>query len=131
MAEIYLAEGSLEEAEVLIHKLAMNVQTDDDVESLKARLMFAAGIKNAPDIATLEDAIANNPKDSDSLHQLGSRYAVNGDYEKALETFLKLLMIDKTYKDGTPRKAMLSIFNILGGGPLVNMYRSKMASALL
>ena len=131
MVDIHIKENDIDTAEALIHKLPMNVQTDEDVERIKAQLLFASEIKNAPPIEILEETISGNPKDKDSLYQLGSRYAINGDHEKALVTFLKLMMLDKTYNDGAPRKAMLSIFNILGGGPLVNRYRSKMASALL
>ena len=131
MTEVYLAEGSLVDAEELLHKLPMNMQTDDDVENLKARITFAKGVKDAPDLNTLETSIVNDPKDTKSLYQLGCYYAVDNDHKKALEVFLKLLLVDKNYDDGAPRKAMLSIFNILDGGPLVNMYRSKMASALL
>ena len=131
MVDIHIKEDNFDAAEALIHKLPMNVQTDDDVERIKAQLLFAAEVKNAQPIEILESTINSNPKDKDCLYQLGSLYAINGDHEKALETFLKLMMLDKTYNDGAPRKAMLSIFNILGGGPLVNRYRSKMASALL
>lgn len=131
MVEIHIKENNFDAAEALIHKLPMNVQTDDDVERIKAQLLFATEIKSAPSIEILEEVINSNPKDKESLYQLGSRYAINDNHEKALETFLKLMMLDKNYNDGAPRKAMLSIFNILGGGPLVNRYRSKMASALL
>lgn len=131
MAEISLLEGNADEADKLIASLPINQQNDEDVEQIKAKLMFASAAGKGNDIANLEQQIASNPKDVEALKQLGACYVISGEFEKALECYLQLLIIDKEYQEGLPRKSILAIFNLLGGsGPLVNRYRSKMASAL-
>ena len=53
------------------------------------------------------------------------------DYESALQYFLEVLTRDKKYRDEAPRKAMVTIFEMLGDNhPLVRHYRKQMMLAL-
>lgn len=131
LADLLLAKGKTAEAETVIHDLGMTGYQDEDVENIKAKLVFAKTIQGAADIATLEKKVANDDTHCDAYLQLGAHYAVISDYEKSLQAFLHAMQIDRSYQDGAARKGMLAVFTLLGGrGPLVNTYRSKMASML-
>jgi putative thioredoxin len=56
---------------------------------------------------------------------------VAGNYGEALPLFLDMIIKDKKYKDEAPRKAMISIFYLLGDThPLAKEYRSKLTTTL-
>lgn len=56
--------------------------------------------------------------------------SVAGNYAAALPMFLDIVMEDKKYKDEAPRKAMISIFKLLGDThPLTKEYRRKLTTA--
>jgi putative thioredoxin len=64
----------------------------------------------------------------DKLLKEGSCAVLNEDYKTALEKFLKIVQIDKNYKDEVGRKSMVAIFNMLGeSNPLTKEYRRKLA----
>ena len=56
--------------------------------------------------------------------------ALAGRHEEALETLLALVRRDRAYGDDAARKAMVDIFTLLGGGPVVKDFRSRLYSAL-
>lgn len=132
MAEVLLQEGDCDSAKTIMEKIPFAHQNDEDVEMIKSKLMFAEAIDAHDSLEALTKFHEAEPKNTEALHKLGAMYAISGDYEKALEHFLQLLVVDKSYKEGLPRKSMLAIFSMLGSsGPLVNLYRSKMSSALM
>lgn len=56
---------------------------------------------------------------------------LRSDYESALQGFLQVLSKDRKYRDDGARKAMLMIFDLIGGEhPLTTEYRKKMTSAM-
>ena len=71
------------------------------------------------------------PEDSEALYQLAALRVMERDYDAALELLLPLVQKDRKYGDDAARKAMLAIFDILGGsGDLVSRYRTRMFNAL-
>ena len=55
------------------------------------------------------------------------RLALEKDYEPALTIFLKLVSTDRSYKDDAARKAMLTLFELLGeDNPLTGKYRKQL-----
>ncbi len=110
--------------------LGLQHADDPDVKELQARLDFAEAVGGDQDRATLENRLADNPADHEARYALGAHAVLAGDYETALEHFLKIVQLDRGWRDDGGRKAMLAVFDLLGGGPLVNRYRAKMASAL-
>lgn len=64
------------------------------------------------------------------LHQ-SARLIARGNLEAAMDGLLDLLRQDKGYRDGLPRKIMLSLFTLLGDDdPVTRRYRDEMASVL-
>ena len=125
-----LKTGGFVEAEKILDALPANLATDDRAIKAKARLAFAAILKDAPPASVLEQAIASNPDDSRARHYLGVHYVLEDKAEAGLDQFLEMLKRNKTFEEGLPRKALIDAFRIIEDDDLVGQYRRKMASLL-
>ena len=121
VAKFFINEGKINEAIKIL---------DTIPEYQKEYYIQAQALK---ELAKLKDACDNLQVESelDELYKKASCYTVDGNYEEALKLFLEILKKDKTYKDEAARKAMITIFNILGErDPLTKEYRKKLAMVL-
>lgn len=131
LAELRAVTGNTDEAAQLLASLPADLALSPQAEALRARLTFAAAAAGAPEIEALQQALTNNPKDSQARHQLAARLVLAGDLEGALQQLLELLRRDRSWGDDAGRKGMLQIFELLGGqGELVNRYRRLMFTAM-
>ena len=125
-----LKTGGFVEAEKILDGLPANLAIDDRAVKAKARLTFAAVLKDAPPVSILEQAIASNPDDCRARHYLGVHYLMEDKTEDGLEQFLEMLKRNKTFEEGLPRKALVDAFRIIEDEDLVGQYRRKMSSLL-
>ncbi|WP_334131529.1 thioredoxin [Silanimonas lenta] len=125
-----LKVGAAAEAEALLEALPANLATDERAVKARARLGFAALLKEAPPAAVLEQALTADPNDLRARHLLGARKLVEGDAEGALEQFLEMLRRDRGFEDGLPKKALIDAFRVVEDEDLVGTYRRRMASLL-
>ena len=125
-----LRTGEAPEAERLLDALPANLATDDRAVKARARLGFAAALKDAPAPEALRTAVQTNPDDLRARHLLGVHALVAGDSEQALEQFLDMLKRDRAYEDGLARKSLIDAFRVIEDEALVSQYRRKMSSLL-
>ena len=125
-----LKTGDATEAERLLDALPANLATDDRAVKARARLGFAAALKDAPAPDTLRAAVAANADDLRARHLLGVHALVAGDSESALEQFLEMLRRDRAFEDGLARKSLIDAFRVIEDDALVGQYRRKMSSLL-
>ncbi len=130
LALALLKTGETGEAEALIEALPANLATDDRTVRAKARLGFAALLKDAPAIEALQASVATDPADLHARHLLGVRLLLDGRDEAALEQFIEMLRIDRGFENGLPRKALIDAFRVVEDEDLVGKYRRKMSSLL-
>jgi putative thioredoxin len=130
LALALLRVGAAPEAEKLLDALPANLATDERSVRARARLGFAALLKDAPPREPLLAAIAADPRDLRARHLLGVRLLVEGESEAGLQQFLEMLRLDKTYEDGLAKKALIDAFRVVEDEDLVGAYRRKMASLL-
>ena len=75
-------------------------------------------------MSVLNDRIEASPDDMGARQQLVAQYAVQQQYEQALEQLVNIIDIDPGYADNYAQKAMLRLFNLLGSEhPLVTKFR--------
>lgn len=130
-ARLKARQGRITEAEATINRLPADEQEKPAVAALRGQLGFAAAVRDAPPLADLERLLQERPEDNALRYELAARRVLVGDYEKALELLLQLLLRDRGWGEGAARKAMLQIFDILGGtGELVSRFRNRMFMAL-
>ena len=125
-----LKTGEAAEAERLLDALPANLATDDRAVKARARLGFAAALKDAPASDALRAAVAANADDLRARHLLGVHALVAGDSEAALEQFLEILKRDRTFEDGLARRSLIDAFRVIEDEALVSQYRRKMSSLL-
>ena len=130
LALALLATGAAIEAERLLDGLPADLGADERTVRARARLGFAALLRDAPPRETLAAAVAADPADLRARHLLGARLLVAGDDAGALDQFLEMLRRDRTWEEQTPRKALLDAFRVVEDADLVGTYRRKMASLL-
>ena len=131
LAELLLAEDELERAAEVLAGIPASHQPDREVRALAARLDFGQLAGSAPPAAELRSCVESDPGDCEARYLLGARLAVSGDYRAAMENLLEIVRRDRAFRDDAGRKALLAIFEILGPrDPLVDEYRSRMASAI-
>jgi len=121
VAKFFINEGKIDEAIKIL---------DTIPEYQKEYYIQAQALK---ELAKLKDACDNLQVENelDELYKKASCYTVDGNYEEALKLFLEILQKDKNYRDEIGRKAMITIFNILGErDPLTKEYRKKLAMVL-
>jgi putative thioredoxin len=131
LALALMQTGAAHEAEQLLDALPANIAQDERAIRARARLDFAALLKDAPAPQVLEAAIQSNPKDLRARHLLGVHRIVAGDAEAGLEQFLEMLRLDRTFEDGLPRKALIDAFRVVDDEEAVGRARRRMASLLL
>lgn len=131
LALALLASGGAHEAGQLLDALPANLATDDRTVHARARLDFAALLKDAPPAAVLVAAIASNPDDLRARHLLGVQRIVAGDAEAGLEQFLEMLRRNREFDNGLPKKTLIDAFRVIDDPDLVGRYRRKMSALLL
>ena len=131
LALALLQTGAASEAEQLLDGLPANLATDDRSVKARARLGFAALLKDAPPAEVLEAAIASDPADLRARHLLGVRKLVGGDAEAGLQQFIEMLQRDRAWGDSLAKKSLIDAFRVIEDEDLVGRYRRKMSSLLL
>jgi len=130
LALALLQVGGVDEARRLIEGLPANLSTDDRAIRASARLAFAAALQDAPPADTLEARIAADASDLEARHLRGVQLLLAGDDEAALTHFLEMLRLDRTWREGLPRKVLIDAFNVINDPELVSRYRRRMAALL-
>jgi putative thioredoxin len=106
-------------------------QEADRANALRARLALAAG---AADTTVLEAKLAANPADQASRLELSRAYAAQNRFREAMEAALEVVIRDRAFDEGAGRKALLQLFEALGGSEqyddLIREFRRKMSAAL-
>ena len=127
--EVLMQLGRNDEAKQLLG--GEYAQEAERANALRARLALTDG---AADTAEIEAKLAANPDDHAARLDLSRAYAAQGRFREAMETILEVIVRDRFFDEGAPRKAMLQLFEALGGSEqyddLVREFRRKMSAAL-
>lgn len=127
--EVLMQLGRNDEAKQLLG--GEYAQEAERANALRARLALSEG---AADTAEIEAKLAANPDDHAARLDLSRAYAAQGRYREAMEAILDVIVRDRFFDEGAPRKAMLQLFEALGGSEqyddLVREFRRKMSAAL-
>jgi putative thioredoxin len=131
LARLFIDLGRLADAETALSGLSAETREGADAVALRAQLEFVRIVAGARTIEELRKTLGGNPEDSAARYELAARLVLLGDYPGALDELLEIVRTDRKYNDDAARKAMLAVFNLLGGsGEIVNQYRRKLSMAL-
>ncbi|MFQ4140164.1 tetratricopeptide repeat protein [Nodosilinea sp. PGN35] len=119
-AQVYLAQGDDALASQYLDLIDLNDRTT---------AAQADGIRG---LLTLRQSLADlGDSDLDIAYGTAGQAALKGDFTAALEGFLGVVERDRTYRSDAGRKAMLTVFKLLGDSdPLTVIYRKRLMQAL-
>jgi len=120
----------VDEAEEVLAAASAEARNSEQADSLRAQFEFARAAQSARPPEVLEQAIAANPKDSSARYELAVQRILDRQYQPALELLLDIVRTNRKWNDDAARKAMVSVFNLLGNTELVADYRRKLSMAL-
>jgi putative thioredoxin len=96
-------------------------------EHLQTAAALAETVASAGDEATVAARVADQPGDLDARFALGVYHLASGRYREALDAFLAVVERDRKWHDQAGRKAMLTVFGILGArDPMCSEYRRQL-----
>jgi putative thioredoxin len=128
MARATLAVGDLAAAGQLLDTIPQDHPLMSTAHTLRGLFSLA---EFQTDEGSLSTKLESNPQDVDAWYRLGATMALQGDLEHACTAFLKVVALDRGYLDDAGRKALLLIFEVLGGeGDVVSKARRALASYL-
>jgi len=131
LGTLLLERGSFAEARQVLDRIEENAAEFAVAQGLLGRIEFQEVCRAAGGRAACEGRVSAGPEDLEAHYALGCCLASAGEYEPALEHFLQVLTLDRNFRDGAARAAMLHIFTLADPhSDLANTYRKKMAGAL-
>ncbi|MDP2982295.1 MAG: tetratricopeptide repeat protein [Candidatus Latescibacter sp.] len=106
-------------------------ETDDrfeEAKTLMGALEFLNICKQHGGLKKSLKASEKNPGDLEALYILGCCYAAENSYGEALEMFLSIVRKNRQFGDDKARKAMLTLFAVIGSNSaLTAEYRKRLA----
>jgi putative thioredoxin len=137
LAEMEMASDRFDAAKQHLELVELAPEAREDaarLDSLKARIATLEAVKDLPATEELEAKVKANPKDSAARHDLAQALIAEGMFQEALDHLLEIIVTDRQWNEQAARKAMINVFNMLGGSEeyadLVSAYRRKLATAL-
>lgn len=127
LGRLQLTAGEIEEAMLTLKKIPDEHPQAETAQRILSLSSFADDVREeGPLRAALEEEAL-----PERWYQLGATLALQGRFEGSCEAFLKVVSLDRAYREDAGRAALLLIFDALGGeGELVNRYRRRLASLL-
>ena len=120
-AKFFIGTNQLEMAQALLAPIGADEKDFfAEAQAVKALIQFQS-----------EQSNTLGKSDLDRTFAKAAGLAVAAQYEEALQLFLEVLETDRAYKNDGARKAMISIFDLLGNdSPLTREYRQKLMMAM-
>lgn len=112
MGMIAYHQGRFDEVEGYLKQVSSDTPGYEEVPPMLARIYFEK--HQTPDLNEITSTLKDNPDDCSALFSLAILYAKGGEYERALDTLLQVMKIERDFEDGVAREAYLKIIEIIG-----------------
>lgn len=131
LARLKIRAGDEAGARALIQAVPESDPRYGEARSLLGLFEFVAVCEAQGGLEKAREAAGQNPGDLESLSLLGCCEAAAGNYRESFDAFLAVVRKDQGFEDGTARKAMITLFSVIGpDDPLTGEYRGKLAREL-
>lgn len=124
-------DGQLDAAEQILDAVKDTQAHKSALAGARAHIAFQRQATGLPPRVDLEQRLEQDANDSEAAYQLAILDLAQQRYEEALAALLALFQRDRGYADGSPHRALLDVFNVLGSeNPLTIEYRRKLYQTL-
>jgi putative thioredoxin len=131
LAKLLILRNEYARAEDVLNACSAEARDKGEIATLLAHAGFLRVAQGAPDLASLEQAIEEEPGKMIARYQLSAIKLLHNDYAGAMQQLLEIVRRDRAFRDDVGRKGLLAIFNMLGDGhELVLSYRSMLSEVL-
>lgn len=129
LARLAFAEGDLETTRRHVAAIPAHAREYDAGQSLLKAEGLALAARSIGDREACAARLESDPGDLEARYALGAHAAVEGRHRDALEHFLELARADKEWHDQAARRAMVTVFDLLGARhPVSDEYRDQLRS---
>ncbi|WP_299570238.1 tetratricopeptide repeat protein [uncultured Shewanella sp.] len=130
LVDVYLQLGILADAKTLLETIGLADQ-DSYYQNLKAKLALAEDAADTPEIRQLQQALDQQPDNTDISIDLAKALNQANRGEEALESLFVILQKDLSAADGKVKQVFMEILTALGqGNTFANQYRRRLYSLL-
>jgi putative thioredoxin len=127
LARLAMAEGRLDEAQQHAELVPAGPGLGEDAAHLRDALRLARSAQEIGDAAACERRAAADPEDAEARFALGGWALAAGNPREALEHLLDSVHADRDWEDQAARKAMLTVFQLVGvRDPLSDEFRDRL-----
>ena len=143
LAEIEMMAGSFDDAVKHLDEIdfpsvageqAERVAKMNRRDGIRAQVEALKSAQDLPATEELAKKAAANPDDLNARYDLAHALIADGVFDQALEHLMEIVRRNRKLHEDGARKAMINVFNMLGGNPdyaaLVMQYRRQLATAL-
>lgn len=132
LVKMYFETGHLDKAQDLLDKLPDEARLSPEGKPLLALLRYSEVVAEAGNLEHIQSTLAANPSDPMALYGLAGYLMLNQQPEQAMQSLLRLFMVDRDFKDGIAKKMLLELFELLQSDhpDMVNAYRRKLQNLL-
>lgn len=133
LAGMLLQRGDVDDAEARLQAIPDDEEWAAQVKQLSADIKMARlqAQASGEDSGELEQKLADNPDDLETMLELARVRIASGNAEGGLELYLAIMKKDRGFQEDAGRQGLIDTFELLGSGnPLVKQYRGKMFSLL-
>lgn len=131
LGRVLFGQGRLEEAAEALDRVPRHEAARKEAEKWLAQIEFRRESAACGGLADCREKLAADPNNVAARYGVAMALAAEGHYDDALRHLLTIVKQDRTFRDDAARRAMLSIFAILGDDSrLAQEYRSKLAMAI-
>ena len=115
VVEWFLDHERYAEAGDMLKSIRSSTRADPQYKSHAALIQLAQQQHSKHSMEQLAQQVAANATDLEARYQLGICLALARRYEDALEQFLEIVIHNREFRDQSPRRNILLIFDLLGG----------------
>jgi putative thioredoxin len=131
IAQIVYTQGDKDSAVKLLDSLDEEGAKLEGAVSLRAQIRLEEQLADLPPLEEIEQRLEQKPGDCEALLYKSRHLTATGDYDNAMECMLEIMRRDRGFEDDAGRKALLELFDMLGGEhPSVQKYRRKLFTLL-
>lgn len=132
LTKMYFQSGHLEEAQNLLNKLPDEAKQSPEGKSLLALFKFTQIVSEVGSIEEIQARLTTDQNDCEALYGLSGYLMLNNHPEKAMQTLLKLFMVDRSFGENLAQKTLVEIFELLQEDhpELVKNYRRKLQNLM-
>jgi putative thioredoxin len=131
LVKLLMLQQRFSQANELMKSLPQEVRQHPEIRNLSVHVGFIRTAGDAPPVATLERAIADNPDDLEARYRLCAIKMTQDDYAAAMEQLLEIARRDHGFRDQAGRNGLRAIFSLLGeDDERVRRYRALLDQTL-